>query len=152
MYLFFRRVCCIRIYNIDCAVMHPKVENNVGKKVQKHTQSKMAACLRRNSRWPLLCLNCIRHCRSTDVNIFRIHQELTEIRFVKYICHSRGNAPPQPHKFQRGGGYFCPLPNRSGRFQGTTPTTWLNFYTPCKSQPTSILLQITKISHTTLNM
>ena len=34
------------------------------------------------------------------------------------------------------GGYFCPLPNRSGRFQGTTPTTWLNFNTPRKSQPT----------------
>ena len=26
------------------------------------------------------------------------------------------------------------LPNRSGRYQGTTSTTWLNFYTPCKSQ------------------
>ena len=34
------------------------------------------------------------------------------------------------------GGYFCPLPlpNRSGTYQGTTPTTWLNFNTPCKSQ------------------
>ena len=32
------------------------------------------------------------------------------------------------------GGYFCPLPNRSGMYQGTTPTTWLNFNTPCKSQ------------------
>ena len=26
------------------------------------------------------------------------------------------------------------LPNRSGRYQGTTSTTWLNFYTLCNSQ------------------
>ena len=40
---------------------------------------------------------------------------------------------PPPHKFQRGD-TSAPLPNRSGRYQGTTPTTWLNFNTPCKSQ------------------
>ena len=50
----------------------------------------------------------------------------------KDICNSRGNAPP-PHKCQRGD-TSAPLPNRSGRYQGTTPTTWLNFNTPCKSQ------------------
>ena len=38
-----------------------------------------------------------------------------------------------PKKIQRGD-CSATLPNRSGRYQGTTPTTWLNFYTPCKSQ------------------
>ena len=36
------------------------------------------------------------------------------------------------------GGFLCHLPNRSGRYQGTSPTTWLNFYSPCKSQPISL--------------
>ena len=38
-----------------------------------------------------------------------------------------------PKKIQRGD-CSATLPNRSGRYQGTTPTTWLNVYTPCKSQ------------------
>ena len=38
--------------------------------------------------------------------------------------------PPQ----NPAGGYFCHNPSRSGRYQRTTTTTWLNFYTPCKSQ------------------
>ena len=37
----------------NCAVMHTKEENIFFKKVQKHTESKMAACLHGNSRWPL---------------------------------------------------------------------------------------------------
>ena len=28
--------CVCRLYNIDCAVMHPKGKNNFVKKVQKH--------------------------------------------------------------------------------------------------------------------
>ena len=52
---------------------------------------------------------------------------------LKIFVIPGGNATP--HKFQRGG-TSAPLPNRSGRYQGTTPTTWLNFNTPCKSQPT----------------
>ena len=52
--------------------------------------------------------------------------------FFKDICNSRGECAPPPTNSK--GGYFCPLPNRSGRYQGTTPTTWLNFYTPCKLQ------------------
>ena len=51
--------------------------------------------------------------------------------FLKIFVIPGGNAPP--HKFQRGD-TSAPLPNRSGRYQGTTPTTWLNFNTPCKSQ------------------
>ena len=47
------------------------------------------------------------------------------------MCNSRGEC--SPHKFQRGD-TSAPLPNRSGRYQGTTPTTWLNCNTPCKSQ------------------
>ena len=53
--------------------------------------------------------------------------------FLKIFVIPGGNATP--HKFQRGD-TSAPLPNRSGRYQGTTPTTWLNFNTPCKSQPT----------------
>ena len=56
--------------------------------------------------------------------------------FLNIFVIPGGNAPPPPQI--PTGGYFCPLPNRSGRFQGTTPTTWLNFYTPCKSQPTRL--------------
>ena len=51
--------------------------------------------------------------------------------FLKIFVIPGGNAPP--HKFQQGD-TSAPLPNRSGRYQGTTPTTWLNFNTPCKSQ------------------
>ena len=65
------------------------------------------------------------------LKIFRIHHELIEMRFFKDICNSRGECAP--HKFQQGD-ISAPLPNRSGRYQGTTPTTWLNFNTPCKSQ------------------
>ena len=53
--------------------------------------------------------------------------------FLKIFVIPGGNATH--HKFQRGD-TSAPLPNRSGRYQGTTPTTWLNFNTPCKSQPT----------------
>ena len=42
-----------------------------------------------------------------------------------------GNTPPT--KFSRGD-TSATLPNRNGRYQGTTCTSWLNFYTPCKSQ------------------
>ena len=51
--------------------------------------------------------------------------------FLKIFVIPGGNATP--HKFQRGD-TSAPLPNRSGMYQGTTPTTWLNFNTPCKSQ------------------
>ena len=41
-----------------------------------------------------------------------------------------GNTPPT--KFSRGD-TSATLPNLNGRYQGTTCTSWLNFYTPCKS-------------------
>ena len=47
------------------------------------------------------------------------------------MCNSRGEYAPL--KIQRGD-CSATLPNPCGRYQGTTPTTWLNFYTPCKSQ------------------
>ena len=70
--------------------------------------------------------------------------------FLKIFVIPGGNATP--HKFQRGD-TSAPLPNRSGRYQGTTPTIWLNFNTPCKSQPTIlpyymriiVLLQLTHL-------
>ena len=37
------------------------------------------------------------------------------------------------HKTQMGD-TSATLPNRCGTYQGTTSTTWLNFYAPCKSQ------------------
>ena len=51
--------------------------------------------------------------------------------FLKIFEIPGGNAPPPQFQW---GDTSAPLPNRSGRFQGTTPTTWLNFNTPCKSQ------------------
>ena len=55
--------------------------------------------------------------------------------FLKLFVIPGGNALPK--KIQQGD-FSATLPNRSGRCQGTSPTTWLNFYTPCKSQPTSL--------------
>ena len=99
---------------------------------KKHTKSKMAACLRRNSRWPLffrkLYMSLPIH-RSIDLsNPLRIYRDSI---FFKDICNSRGNAPLLKIQW---GDCSATLPYRSGRYQGTTLTTWLNFYTPCKSQ------------------
>ena len=55
--------------------------------------------------------------------------------FLKLFVIPGGNALPK--KIQQGD-FSATLPNRSGMCQGTSPTTWLNFYTPCKSQPTSL--------------
>ena len=64
--------------------------------------------------------------------------------FLKLFVIPGGNALPK--KIQQGD-FSATLPNRCGRYQGTTPTTWLNFYTPCKSQPTSLPYYWPKIDH-----
>ena len=69
-----------------------------------------------------------------DPQIYRTFESIKNCQrcdFLKIFVIPRGNATP--HKFQRGD-TSAPLPDRSGRYQGTTPTTWLNFNTPCKSQ------------------
>ena len=69
-----------------------------------------------------------------DPQIYRTFESIKNCQrcdFLKIFVIPGGNATP--HKFQRGD-TSAPLPNRSGRYQGTTPTTWLNFNTPCKSQ------------------
>ena len=124
--------------NLHLAVMHTKEEIFFFKKVQKHTKSNIAACLSGNSRCPLFLKNCICLYRSTDVSIFRIHYEFTEILFFKIFVIPGGNAPPLKTKKIQRGDISATLPNRSGRYQETSPTTWLNFYTPCKSQPISL--------------
>ena len=53
---------------------------------------------------------------------------------LKIFVIPGGNTPPT--KFSRGD-TSATLPNLNGRYQGTTCTYWLNFYTPCKSQPIS---------------
>ena len=65
-----------------------------------------------------------------------------------------GNTPPT--KFSRGD-TSATLPNRNGRYQGTICTSWLNFYTPCKSQlqnawavsPTTTCIWSRRIGHRT---
>ena len=93
----------------------------------------MAACLLGNSRWPLFLVKLytslpIKRCIDLS-NPSRIDRDAI---FFKDICNSRGNAPPTNSNV----GIVLPPPlrNRSGRHHGTTPTTWLNFYTLCKSQ------------------
>ena len=69
-----------------------------------------------------------------DPQIYRTFESIKNCQrcdFLKIFVIPGGNATP--YKFQRGD-TSAPLPNRSGRYQGTTPTTWLNFNTPCKSQ------------------
>ena len=69
-----------------------------------------------------------------DPQIYRTFESIKNCQrcdFLKIFVIPGGNATP--HKFQRVD-TSAPLPNRSGRYQGTTPTTWLNFNTPCKSQ------------------
>ena len=56
---------------------------------------------------------------------------LQRFDFLKIFVSPGGMRPPK--KIRRGD-CSATLPNRSGRYQGTTPTTWLNFYTPCKWQ------------------
>ena len=126
-------MCDIRIYNIDCAVMHPKGENNFVKR-SKNTQ---------NPRWRHVYVEiqdgryfCKIVYVIADPQIYRTFESIKNCQrcdFLKIFVIPGGNATP--HKFQRGD-TSAPLPNRSGRYQGTTPTTWLNFNTPCKSQPT----------------
>ena len=62
---------------------------------------------------------------------FESSKNLQRFDFLKDMCNSRGECAPlnKPR-----GDCSATLPNRCGRYQGTTPTTWLNFYTPCKSQ------------------
>ena len=63
-----------------------------------------------------------------------------------------------PPTNSNGGDTSAPLPNQSGRYQGTTPTTWLNFNTPCKSQlknawpcsPTTIIRDILPVFFSSL--
>ena len=55
--------------------------------------------------------------------------------FLKIFVIPGWNTPP--HKIQLGD-TSATLPNRNGRYQGTTCTYWINFYTPCKSQPISL--------------
>ena len=55
--------------------------------------------------------------------------------FLKIFVILGGNTPPTKSSW---GDTSATLPNRNGRYQGTTCTSWLNFYTPCKSQPISL--------------
>ena len=74
----------------------------------------------------------------TDPQIIDLSNPLRIYRdsiFLMLFVIPGGNALPK--KIQQGD-FSATLPNRSGRCQGTSPTTWLNFYTPCKSQPTSL--------------
>ena len=98
----------------------------------------MAARVRENSRWPLFFFKlymsiAIRKCTDRS-NPLRIGRDA----IFKVICNSRGNTPPPPpHNIQLGDA-SATLPNRNGRYQGTTCTTWLYLYTPCISQPISL--------------
>ena len=56
-------------------------------------------------------------------------------QFLKIFVIPGGNTPPTISSW---GDTSATLPNRNGRYQGTTCTSWLNFYTPCKSQPISL--------------
>ena len=115
--------------------MHTKEENIFFKKVQKHKiqdggmftwKFKMAAIFVK------LYMSLPIH-RCIDLsNQLRIYRDSI---FLKLFVIPGGNALPK--KIQQGD-FSATLPNRSGRCQGTSPTTWLNFYTPCKSQPTSL--------------
>ena len=62
---------------------------------------------------------------------FESIKNLQRFDFLKIFVILGGNAPPSKNPTRD---CSATLPNRSGRYQGTTPTTWLNFYTPCKSQ------------------
>ena len=115
--------------------MHTKEENIFFKKVQKHKiqdggmftwKFKMVAIFVK------LYMSLPIH-RCIDLsNQLRIYRDSI---FLKLFVIPGGNALPK--KIQQGD-FSATLPNRSGRCQGTSPTTWLNFYTPCKSQPTSL--------------
>ena len=56
-------------------------------------------------------------------------------QFLKIFVIPGGNTPPTKSSWVDTS---ATLPNRNGRYQGTTCTSWLNFYTPCKSQPISL--------------
>ncbi len=111
--------------------MHTKEENNCLKKVQKHTNSKMAACLRGNQDGRYFCKIVYVF---TDPQMYRSFESINNLQrfdFVKIFAIPGGNAPPKKSNMVF---FSATLPNRSGMYQGTSPTTWLNFYTPCKSQ------------------
>ena len=60
-------VCGIRIYNIDCAVMHLKGANNVVKKGPKTQKIQDGGMFTWKFKMAAIFLNCIRHRRSPDV-------------------------------------------------------------------------------------
>ena len=87
-----------------CAVMHTKEEIFFFKKVQKHTKSKIAACLRGNSRWPLFFVKLymslpIHRCIDLS-NTLRISRDSI---FLKLFVIPGGNALPK----NPTGGFFC---------------------------------------------
>ena len=53
-----------------------------------------------------------------------------DVIFLKIFVIPGGNTPPTKSSW---GDTSATLPNRNRRYQGTTCTSWLNFYTPCKS-------------------
>ena len=65
--------------------------------------------------------------------------------FLNILLIPGGNAPP-PLKNPTGD-FSATVPNRSGMYQGTSLTNWLNFYTPCKpSYFTFMTLSFTSLS------
>ena len=113
--------------------MHPKGENNFVKKGPKTHKIQDGGMFTWKFKMAAVFVKLYRTLpihRCIDLsNPSRIDRDAI---FFKDICNSRGDCAPPPTN--SNGVYFCPLPNRSGRYQGTTPTTWQNFYTLCKSQ------------------
>ena len=112
--------------------MHPKGENNFVKKGPKTHKIQDGGMFTWKFKMAAIFVKLY-----TSLPIHRCIELSNPSRIVrdaillKIFVIPGGNATP--HKFQRGD-TSAPLPNRSGRYQGTTPTTWLNFNTPCKSQ------------------
>ena len=102
---------------------------------EKHTKSMMAACLPKNSRRLLFLKNGI--CQYIGSYMYRSFECINNWQicdFLKISVIPGGNKPPTKSSW---GDTSAILPNRNGRYR-TTCTFWLNFYTPCKSQPISL--------------
>ena len=132
-YGFIRRVCGIRIYNLYFAVMHTKEENNClkkGKKTHKIQEDGMFTWKFKMAAIFVKLYTSLPIHRCIDLSN---PSKIERCDFFKDICNSRVECTPPPPT-NSNGDTSVPLPNRSRRYQEATPTTWLNFYTPCKSQ------------------
>ena len=73
----------------------------------------------------------IYRCRSVKTYSFESIKNLQRFDFLKtFVIPGGGNAPPK----KSNGGLFCHPSKSKWEVPRTAPTTWLNFYKPCKSQ------------------